>query len=188
MKLALFLLAYPLFGQLSVSCPVPGTVATLTWSDPAHPSVILRVEDNPDGKTEAHSYAVSKATLHLVQSDIVATGGTVTLSTAPGPKLAYAISPNGQPYFQSSPAVVFQCIAGPPSPPTPGPALGCLQVQINGVVAACVTAINIIQCPPSGALSSADAAECFADWVPLKKPEVLNVLVDGTLLIRVSKP
>ncbi len=167
MRWLIALLALPLFGQLTVSCPSPGNVATLTWSDPAHPSVILRVEDNPDNKTEAHPYAVAKATLHLVQSDIVATGGTVTLPTAPGPKLAYAVSPNGQPYFQSSPAKPFQCELGPPSPPTPtptptptpvptpSPAASCTRVTVSGTeVGVCISDIDIVlQCQATGSFS-----------------------------------
>ncbi len=161
--LALLPLAFPLCAQLTVTCPAPGTVAILTWSDPAHPSVFARIEPNLDGRTTPHSFPAPGFEFATMQAGPTTTG-TATFPTKPGPWIAY--------YFQNSPYVEskaepFQCEPGPPSPPTPtptptptpvptpSPAASCTRVTVSGTeVGVCISDIEIVlQCQASGSFS-----------------------------------
>ena len=108
MKLALMLLATPIWAQLSVTCTSP--TATLSWpADPAHPSLYARVQPGP---------------VLLERYEDQLKDGMVQQSTAtfaglkPGPYVAYLMQDT--PYWQG-PAIPFSCIAAPPSPPPANP-------------------------------------------------------------------
>lgn len=118
MNRLLFLLAYPLAGQITATCTAPGTSATVTVVDAQHPSVYIRIEPAADGHTTPLTFPAPGFDIATMQVGPVQSGSAVTLTAAPGKWLAY--------YFQNSPYVQgaakpFLCISGPPANPTPPP-------------------------------------------------------------------
>lgn len=110
------------FAITSATCLPPGTVATVTWSDSLHPIVYVRVEPNPDGKSDGtvHPFPAPGFDIREDQIGPVASSiGTVQfVAMKPGPWLAYYIQ--SSPYMQMA-AVQFTCQGPAPAPPSPPP-------------------------------------------------------------------
>jgi hypothetical protein len=117
-RLLFILAACPLAAQISVTCPAPGNLATVSVTDSTHPIIYIRIEPAPDGHTIPATFPAPGFDIATMQTAPVPSGATVTLATTPGKWLTYYFQ--NSPYIQGS-AKPFDCIAGPPSNPTPTP-------------------------------------------------------------------
>jgi len=164
-----FLLACPVFGQIQVSCPAPGTSATVTVVDPQHPNIFVRIEPAADGHTMPLKFPAPGFDIATMQAGPVQSGVSATLATTPGKWLAY--------YFQDSPYVQgsskpFECISGPPTPPPAIPPVACLRVLRNGVaITGCLSVIDLVECPGRQECSQAEVIDPTSTKITILVPK-----------------